>query len=109
MVERYGAFMEVWGNAEVQHARHKICEAFCGDRWSKVLEVQDKSGTCNGCSWGMIAEKRRDIYPLIGGKHKKWFLSVMCKVDGEVHERRFESCVGYNAKIDNDSHWDRAS
>ena len=78
-------------------------------RWSEVVEEQKKNGTCNGHLWGMIAEKRRDIYPLVGGKHKKWILYVMCKVNGEVHERKFESCVGYDAEINRDSHWARAS
>ena len=65
-------------------------------RWLNVVEKQNKHGTCNGCTWRMIAEKREDIYPLIGGKHKKWFLFVTCNVDGKNHERKFESCEGYN-------------
>jgi hypothetical protein len=94
----------------VQHARHKICEAISGTgRFRKVVDTQNKSGTANGYRWGVFAEKREDIYPMVGGKHKKWFVYVMCNVDGEVSEAKFESCVGYNSAIDNDSQWDRAS
>jgi len=34
MVEQFDDFMEVWGHPEIQHARHKICEAISGSgRW----------------------------------------------------------------------------
>jgi hypothetical protein len=59
MVDGFDDFMRVWGHSEVQHARHKICEAISGrGRWSNVVETQNKSGKCNGHTWGMFAEKR---------------------------------------------------
>jgi hypothetical protein len=67
-----------------------------GVRWQKVVEEKKKSGKCNGYQWAMHAEKCEDIYPLVGGKHKKWFLYVICNIGGVVHERGFESCSGYN-------------
>ena len=89
MVERFDDFMKVWGHPEIQ-------QAILGGRWTEVVEKQNKSGKCNGHTWGMVAEKRRDIYPIVGGKHKKWFLCVMCNVGGVVHEKNFESCSGYD-------------
>ena len=55
MVERYAAFMGVWGSAEVQHLRHSICEGIFGEQWSHLCEEKNKNGTCNGHTWGMVA------------------------------------------------------
>ncbi len=93
---------KVWDSDVVKELRHSICEGICGEQWSHLCEEKERHGTCNGYAWGMVAQKRRSIYPLIGGKHKKWFVSVSCNVDGKNHVRKFESCVGYNDKIDND-------
>ena len=45
-------------------------------------------------------EMLKDIYPLIGGKHKKWRVYALCidKNTNEIVEKSFESETGNQAK-----------
>ena len=51
--------------------------------------------------WSAIGQKRRDIYPLVGAKHKKWIIEVhYIDREGKFNSKKFESSPGYNADID---------
>ena len=103
MSERAAVFFTNWQTEDIKHIRHKICEGLVGARrWEKVVEEKKQEGEGkNGVLWKIKAEKRKDIYPLIGGKHKKWIVIVERKDSNEEHEPRiFESPVGYNHEID---------
>ena len=44
--------------------------------------------------------KIKDIYPLIGGKHKKYKVCVVLQdIEGKVHTKEFESASGNEDKI----------
>ena len=75
--EGTATFLAIWDSKDIKNVRHKICEGLIGSgRWEEVVEeiMHTGSGT-NGARWVVSAQKRKDIYPLIGGKHKKWFVS----------------------------------
>ena len=103
MSERAAVFFTNWQTEDIKHIRHKICQGLVGARrWEKVVEEKEQKGEGkNGVLWKIKAEKRKDIYPLIGGKHKKWIVKVEWEDSNEEHEPRiFESQVRYNHEID---------
>ena len=65
------------------------------ERWSKDLgpfEVEEEHYIV-----GYV--KLKDIYPLIGGKHKKWDITVFAESKrGEIVERKFVSEDGNDEK-----------
>ena len=74
-IEGAAAFNAVWNSNDIKHIRHKICEGIVGGRWETVIEEKMHTGSgTDGAKWVMSAQKRKDIYPLVGGKHKKWFI-----------------------------------
>ena len=71
-------FVPFWNSPDIRKVRHKICEGIVGSgRWEELVdEVIHKGDGAQGAKWIVTAERRRDIYPLIGGKHKKWIIYV---------------------------------
>ncbi len=71
-------FLECWNSPDIRKVRHKICEKILDKgRWAELIDREAHKGEGPGGSrWSMTAERRRDIYPLAGPKHKKWFITV---------------------------------
>ena len=96
-------FLPFWNNPDVARFRSQISESICGSgRWEEVLdELIHKGEGPEGAKWVITAIRRKDIYPLIGGKHKKWFINVQCiGSDGKYISQKFESAAGNSAKTD---------
>ena len=65
--------------------RTKVCEGLVGHkRWSQIGEPK----YIREDHYYVIGNKLKDIYPLIGGKHKKWVIMAFAKKpDGTIEER----------------------
>ncbi len=54
----------------------------------------------HGDYYSIVAFKHLDIYPLVGGKHKKIIAYVQCiDRNGEIQEKEFKSDPGYDKEI----------
>ena len=71
-------FAPFWDQPDIKKVRNKICEGIAGNgRWEEIVdEVIYKGEGAQGAKWVVTGERRKDIYPLIGGKHKKWIILV---------------------------------
>ena len=76
--------------------QHSICEFLVGhDRWEVVKEFEHAEE-----HFRLTGVKIKDIYPLIGGKHKKYKVCVVVQAkNGEVHAKEFVSSSGNEDKI----------
>ena len=76
--------------------REQICVALVGhERWTRIGEAEITEP-----HFQLYAVKLKDIYPLIGGKHKKIKVGVSAlDKDGNVQNREFESISGKDAAI----------
>ena len=77
--------------------RHAICEGLTKrKRWDVMSTVEHTED-----HYGLVGHKTKDIYPLIGGKHKKWKVYVFCwdKATQTLVEREFDSGSGNENKI----------
>ena len=95
-------FLPLWQSNDVTKIRHRLCEGIVGSkRWEELVDEVTYRGEGPNAKWMLIGQRRRDIYPLIGGKHKKWFICVQ-SIDnnGRLESRKFESKAGYNQDTD---------
>ena len=96
-------FVPFWNSPDIRKVRHKICEGIVGSgRWEEIVDtVIHKGDGAGGSKWIMTAERRKDIYPLIGGKNKKWIILVqLIDSNGKYSCQRFQSSSGYNKETD---------
>ncbi len=95
-------FVPFWDSPDIRKVCHKICEGIArSGRWEELVdEVIHKGDGAVGSKWIMAVERSSDIYPLIGGKHKKkWFILVqLIDSNGKYSCQRFESSAGFNKR-----------
>jgi hypothetical protein len=67
-------------------------------RFERVVATREGRGE----NWHVIGELREDIYPVVGGKHKKWFIyGAVIDKNGIYQEKKWENeRPGYNVAIE---------